>query len=144
MHLTTIEDVLDAFSHASSDKSDIHSQVSFSWDTEEQETGMWVLVMNALEQTETLVVIGYSFPFFNRGKDREILGAMKNLESIIVQDGTSEAMTSIVERLQQRLPDGIAFENDEVNTIEEAKTISLRKYHSYGDFFIPNDFSGDI
>jgi len=39
-----------------------------------------------LEQTEILVIIGYSFPFFNRKVDGELFERLKNLRTVYYQD----------------------------------------------------------
>jgi hypothetical protein len=43
-------------------------------------------LLKTTQDTEQVVVIGYSFPFFNRQTDREIFGSMANLTKIYVQD----------------------------------------------------------
>ncbi len=47
--------------------------------------------------TEVLVVIGYSFPYFNRGIDREIIGNMKGLRKVYFQAPDADLL---VERFQ--------------------------------------------
>jgi hypothetical protein len=56
--------------------------LSFAWEDRE------AIVKKAIEftkSTEILVVIGYSFPFFNRFIDRDIIRAMKNLKKVYFQ-----------------------------------------------------------
>ncbi|MEO6851116.1 MAG: hypothetical protein ABI203_00055 [Mucilaginibacter sp.] len=53
-------------------------------------------------ETEVLVVIGYSFPFFNREVDRKIIRAMGNLRTIYIQDINAD---NIVSRFLSILPD---------------------------------------
>jgi len=43
-------------------------------------------IVNCFAQTEILVIIGYSLPFFNRETDRAIIRGMKNLRQIYIQD----------------------------------------------------------
>lgn len=38
------------------------------------------------KKTDVLVVIGYSFPFFNREIDRHIIGSLTNAETVYIQD----------------------------------------------------------
>ena len=57
----------------------------------------WEYVNNIIEnynETEILVVIGYSFPFFNREVDRKIIRAMTNLKKIYIQDCFPENIKS--------------------------------------------------
>lgn len=59
--------------------------MSFAWeDSENGEEYKKALVSN--NDTEVLVVIGYSFPFFNRNIDKTILQSMKNLRKVYIQD----------------------------------------------------------
>ena len=52
--------------------------------------------------TDTLVVIGYSFPFFNREVDRKIIRSMPKLKKIYIQD---YAPLNIKSRFLSILPD---------------------------------------
>ncbi len=57
--------------------------------------------------TEIVVVIGYSFPFFNRATDRPLFGGMPSLRRVYVQDINSEA---VVQSIQGVLPAGRKIE----------------------------------
>ncbi len=66
--------------------------LSFAWETD-PEDGKRTFIENRLsiakkiaENTEVLVIIGYSFPFFNRKIDNEIFKSMKKLKKIYFQD----------------------------------------------------------
>ncbi len=58
--------------------------------------------------TEILVIIGYSFPQYNRKIDSEIFNCIneKKIKKIIVQD-TSQNVSNIVQRIEAILPHGI-------------------------------------
>jgi hypothetical protein len=45
-------------------------------------------------ETEYLVIIGYSFPVFNRELDRRIINKMSNLRKVYIQDPNCEAIKS--------------------------------------------------
>lgn len=65
----------------------------------------WEYVNKVIEnynETEILVVVGYSFPFFNREVDRKIIRAMTNLKKIYIQDCVPENIKS---RFLSILPD---------------------------------------
>ena len=73
------------YSH--SNKQNEYTRLSFAWDNQ------WYiksLIENQLEKiigdAEILVVIGYTFPFFNRETDRKIFEIMPNLSKIYIQD----------------------------------------------------------
>lgn len=59
-------------------------------------------VSSICELTEVLVVIGYSFPFFNREVDRQIIRKMSKLSKIYIQDCYPENIKS---RFLSILPD---------------------------------------
>ena len=48
------------------------------------------LLYDKISDAKVLVIIGYTFPFFNREVNREILGKMTNLEKIYIQDPKAE------------------------------------------------------
>ena len=47
----------------------------------------------SVKDTEQVVVIGYSFPFFNRETDRALFEMMPNLKKVYVQDINPDAVT---------------------------------------------------
>ena len=63
------------------------SRISFAWDNAKYlETNFEDILEKAIKDAEILVVIGYTFPFFNREIDRKIFKAMNNLKKIYIQD----------------------------------------------------------
>jgi hypothetical protein len=48
------------------------------------------------DKTEVLVIIGYSFPIFNRDVDQELLVRMKKLKRIYVQSPNAEAIKEVL------------------------------------------------
>lgn len=60
-------------------------QLIFAWEKMEFDKRSDVLY-NKIADAQVLVVIGYSFPFFNRETDREIFSKMEHLERIYIQD----------------------------------------------------------
>jgi hypothetical protein len=59
--------------------------ISFAWENDHNETTIISKSVQGTSKTSVLVVIGYSFPFFNRVVDRQIIGEMKNLEKVYFQ-----------------------------------------------------------
>lgn len=57
----------------------------FAWEMDENTAEAFQLLDDVLASCEALVVIGYSFPFFNREIDREIIKRMPGLKHIYVQ-----------------------------------------------------------
>lgn len=63
------------------------SSLSFAW---EDFPDLNNKVYSSIGQTEVLVVIGYSFPFFNREIDRAIIGKMSHLKKVYFQAPDAE------------------------------------------------------
>jgi hypothetical protein len=64
--------------------------ISFAW----EEGEMISDVIDLIARTDILVVVGYSFPFFNRTVDERMLKGMMALQKIYIQDETPEAIKS--------------------------------------------------
>ncbi|WP_149274687.1 hypothetical protein [Pareuzebyella sediminis] len=60
--------------------------ISFAWEGEPETHSMFKEIEESIKDSEILVIIGYSFPFFNRKIDKKIFGLMKNLRKIYYQD----------------------------------------------------------
>ena len=95
---------------------------SFAWETDSNEKSIIEMAREATEDSIALVVIGYSFPVFNRNTDREIIGAMKNLKRVYFQAPDAEIL---IERFK-------AIKND----IKE-KDIELIPKYDLEQFVIP-------
>ena len=70
-----------------------HNDLLFSWyngnDLQEVNSNKFMLdIKKIISNTEILVVIGYSFPFFNRLVDKYLFDSMPNLYKLYVQDRT--------------------------------------------------------
>jgi len=74
--------------------------LSFAWENEIKEVKILKNAMIDTKDTRVLVVIGYSFPFFNRDVDRLILKNMKDLKKIYIQDPNAD---NIKERIDATL-----------------------------------------
>lgn len=60
--------------------------LSFAWENEGSNYSVVQDSIEAVKDCEVLVVIGYSFPFFNREIDRQIFKGMLKLKKIYIQD----------------------------------------------------------
>lgn len=99
--------------------------LSFAWEKEHLTTfneDILTLTKKNTSETEVLVVIGYSIPFFNREIDREIIGAMAKLKKVYFQD---KDPNSIIERFTSIRTD-----------IEMHNLIPI---NNCDQFFIPNE-----
>lgn len=76
--------------------------LSFAWEMNDSEIVQQFHngVVAAVKKTDVLIVIAYSFPFFNRSVDKGILTGMENLKKVYIQDlnadTVAEAITSVL------------------------------------------------
>jgi hypothetical protein len=93
-----------------------NSALSFNWEHDGTGDRMEGALSLALRDTSVLVVIGYSFPFFNRTSDTKLLGMMQRLDKIYIQDPSAD---DLKERVRAILP-GI-----KVNTLHDTTQFYL-------------------
>ena len=105
------------------------SLFAYSW---EENTVMDYYRAEAIKSvvgSESLVVVGYSFPTFNRGIDKQILWSVtESLRKIYIQ-APKEHVDSIIIRVKALLPDRIGAEIVPITDVDE--------------FYIPFEFEGD-
>jgi len=70
----------------------LSSHLSFAWESSDKQKQLIDAISQKTKDTESIVVIGYSFPYFNREIDRKICENMMNLETIYIQDPNPEAV----------------------------------------------------
>lgn len=76
------------------------SRISFAWDNNEYIAKNFEDALDAsIRNAEVLVVIGYTFPFFNRKLDRRIFDAMYKLKKIYIQDPNAESLVTNLEAI---------------------------------------------
>jgi hypothetical protein len=68
------------------------SHLSFAWEHSARQNQLMEYIKKTTIDTESVIVIGYSFPFFNREIDRSIFSNMPNLKTIYIQDPFPEAV----------------------------------------------------
>lgn len=103
----------------------IKPTLSFAWEEEHTSFNRPTIVESAIQRSSdsvALVIIGYSFPFFNREIDRKIIGNMKNLKRVYVQSLEAE---TIIERFKAI--------RDDLSGIEIVPKYDL------GQFVLPNE-----
>lgn len=86
---------------------DFTTHLSFAWEDSNNKENMHAALKETTSDTEIVVVIGYSFPFFNRVTDRQLFGGMPSLRRVYVQDINPEA---VVQSIQGVLPVGRKIE----------------------------------
>lgn len=76
--------------------------LSFAWETKEKESydlffnRRDIVLNNIIKDTDILVIIGYSFPFFNREYDKNILFQLKDDAQIYYQDPDANNKISLI------------------------------------------------
>lgn len=73
------------------------THLSFAWEDSMNQKNMMDSINATVEDAEEVVVIGYSFPFFNRETDRQIFRAMPHLKKVYIQDKNPEAVCQTIE-----------------------------------------------
>lgn len=69
--------------------------LSFAWERDDV-SDVIAMAERAAMETEILVVIGYSFPDFNRDIDARIINAMTGIEKVFIQDKAPEKIKSLL------------------------------------------------
>lgn len=84
------------YDHIHIDTSEIGFQfknhLSFAWENAKYKDKWLNTIKSTIEDTEQVVVIGYSFPYFNREMDRFVFRNMPNLQKVYVQDKNTTAV----------------------------------------------------
>jgi hypothetical protein len=78
--------------HISTIKNKLVPSLSFAWEDYNYGKHIVEKAIEFAKQTEILVIIGYSFPFFNRLVDRDIINSMSNLKKIYFQAPDAELL----------------------------------------------------
>lgn len=91
---------LDTFERLlTSSSSNIMNLISYAW---EEDNDFIDKVVPLTDNTEVLVIIGYSMPAVNRNVDMKLLHGMKNLKTVVIQDKNPDL---IKRRLFELLPE---------------------------------------
>lgn len=93
-----------------------NTHLSFAWEDSPNQENMLNTIKSTTEDTEYVVVIGYSFPFFNRQTDRLIFGGMQRLRKIYVQDMNADA---VIQSMKAVLPADIHVDIVPINNCEQ-------------------------
>jgi hypothetical protein len=80
-------------------------QLNFSWEDDDDFTEKYKgfnthrqLLSSIAKTTETLVIIGYSFPIFNRSVDKQFFENLDNVKKVYIQDPNCEEVWSLIEK----------------------------------------------
>ena len=82
-----------------------NTHLSFAFDSSEPSEKILNRVDMIISQTDALVIIGYTFPFFNRGIDRKILKNLKPDAKIYIQDKYPQRIKQNFKAVKAEIPD---------------------------------------
>ncbi|WP_298341054.1 hypothetical protein [uncultured Algibacter sp.] len=114
--------------------------MSFSWENFNENQKFYSDLRKSIENTDILIVVGYSFPFFNRKIDEFILHSMDNLKKIYVQDPYNA--DDIISKIKEMVPWRESFYHigkDGLNATTK-DTIKFIPIIFDKQFFIPIEF----
>ena len=81
------------------------SKLSFSWEQNSDRNSFIETACKRIENASSIVIIGYTFPFFNRQTDRYIFNYLQSLKNIYIQDPNANM---IEQNLQPVIPQTIS------------------------------------
>lgn len=112
--------IIQSYANAMADTSSLGFQfkthLSFAWEKSANDENMKSSIENTIADAEIVVVIGYSFPFFNRETDRQIFRGMTNLSKVYVQDINPNA---VVQSIKAVLPEKRKVEVFPISSCEQ-------------------------
>ncbi len=129
------------YEHKDEDK--LEPAISFSWEDGDKLIQIKEGIKAVLANTEKLIIVGYSFPYFNREIDKFIINNIKNYSTVDIyiqdkEDRTIDLINSIKELRPYRHPMVTMDDWD-----EEPRSITVEtKFHSKTDltqFYMPGD-----
>ncbi|WP_104735208.1 SIR2 family protein [Hanstruepera ponticola] len=108
------------------------SSMSFAWEYKNEDNNFFKNLFKSLKNTDLLVIVGYSFPFFNRKIDKDILDSMPELKKIYVQDPNNSE--GIIQKIKSLIPKKKAYFDGATRSIQYIPV-------TFADqFYIPVEF----
>ena len=92
-----------------------NTNLSFAFDDYEPTEALYKQIDAIMEKTSVLVIIGYTFPFFNREIDRRILSCLQPQASIYIQDRYPSRIKQNFKAVKNGIPDGHIELKEETN-----------------------------
>jgi hypothetical protein len=80
-----VNEVINNYLEIIDDKAEYNCELKFAWEKDHYES-LFENSKKDLEYISVLVIVGYSFPFFNREVDIRLFNNMPNLKTIYIQD----------------------------------------------------------
>tara|TARA_R110002051_G_C8659065_1_gene488740 strand:- start:53 stop:1123 length:1071 start_codon:yes stop_codon:yes gene_type:complete len=110
--------------------------MTFAWENFDENLPFFKNLKVSISKTEILIVIGYSFPFFNRKIDKYIFNSMRKLEKIYVQDPNYS--DEVIEKIKGLIPN--KKYSKKAGSFLLQKEIEYQSKKFVDQFFIPIEF----
>ncbi|GBF44371.1 hypothetical protein LPTSP2_36740 [Leptospira ellinghausenii] len=107
-------------------KSEADLNFHFAWDSHEPIKNQREKFFADISDTEVLVVIGYSFPTFNRFIDSRIFSMLRKLKKAYVQDSSEQALGRVNQLIKQ-------------NHYPGKESIEVKHISNVDQFYIPSE-----
>ncbi len=126
-----------------------NSSISYSWENHVVTNHIRKNALEATKETDILVVIGYSFPTFNRETDRSILSNMKKLRKVYIQS-KGDSIKGVRQRFEaltsSHKTNVDAFSKNQKRSTNHPNAkpdpgIEIQELTDIGEFFIPFEFA---
>lgn len=101
------DSIVELYNEYMKDEYTVHADINFAWESEKN----YVLreISSIITKATVLVIIGYSFPFFNRQIDSLILNNMDSLGKVYIQvpeinhNGVNERIRALMEKVPEMI-----------------------------------------
>lgn len=104
------------------------NNLSFAWEKDDQ---FYDSILSLVSDVETLVVIGYSFPYVNRTIDRKLIQRMNDLKIVYIQDKAASDVQQSFETL---------LSSNQQNSLK-INELLIRPRTAVNQFIIPNELT---
>lgn len=123
------------------DDHSVETHIHFAWEHDLEKSPLIHNTIERIRDTDVLVIIGYSFPFFNRDVDQYLITSMKELKKVYVQipdrEGNLEASTrldAILEKIRSQRRKG---------KIKSTIELEVKSIYSENEFYLPSELTLD-
>lgn len=97
---------------------DEYPTIMYSWERNPIFEFVRTNALNATQNTEILVIIGYSFPTFNRSLDKKLLQNMDGLKKVFIQS-PKDSIKGVTQRFKSLYEFNTEIEIEEITNVDE-------------------------
>lgn len=129
--------------YLSLNEDNLYNSICFGWENDETYSHKNSIqqislnhALNVAEATEILVIIGYSFPIFNRDIDSQIIASMKGLKKIFIQSPKAieqkDSFIAAFRSINSNIGDRSVFPDSSTNSFYIPSETSITNQGFYG------------